>query len=429
MRGLKAGDENTGDFYVPPAPVNALLSGMLGLESSLVAAGVNMPLGSSLLCLAVKPATLNRRSGGQSNSCSNTEPRGHERCQSEGTPRWHCGGQMWRWARRILASIVGLPVIALLAGTSYQAWVTSRTLSASPPPGRLVDVGGHRLHIWCTGSGVPTVLLDSGLGGMAFDWSHVQPRVAAFTHVCSYDRAGMGYSDPGPRPRTSEQIVRELAALLDRSGVPGRVIFVGASIGGWNVRLFASTHSERAAGLVLVDARHENQGEQLAAAGAPEHPPPVAHVAPLVAYSGIARLFGIAPGLPPSSFAPDVRQYAQATRFRSSALATAASELLSGRDSAAQVRAARRELDIPLVVVSAGRRDTHTAAVLSALQRDQLGLSRRSCQVIAERSGHGIAIAQPEIVVDAIRAIVEAAADVARVPDCSWITQRSLPPR
>lgn len=212
---------------------------------------------------------------------------------------------MWRWARRFLAGIVGLLVIAAVTGAFYQAWVTSRTLSAYPPPGRLVDVGGHRLHIWCTGAGVPTVLLDSGRGGVAFDWSHVQPVVAAFTHVCSYDRAGMGYSDPGPRPRTSRQIVRELAALLDRGGVPGRVILVGASIGGWNVRLFASTHSERAAGLVLVDARHENQGEELAAAGAPEHPPPVAYVAPLVAYVGIARLLGIAPGLRPDSFAPE----------------------------------------------------------------------------------------------------------------------------
>jgi len=269
------------------------------------------------------------------------------------------------------------------------------------------------------------VVLDTGLGGTAFDWSHVQPAVASFTLVCSYDRAGMGYSDPGPKPRTSQQIVSELAALLDRSGVPGRVVLVGASIGGWNTRLFASTQARRVAGLVLVDARHENQGEQLAAAGAPENPPAIAYVAPLVAYSGMARLLGIAPGLPAGSFTRDVRDYAQATRFRSSALATAASELLNGTESAKQVRSARRELDIPVVVVSAGRRSPGIQEVLSALQRDQLTLSKRSCQVTAERSGHGIATAQPEIVIDAIRAAVEASRHATALPDCHAITQRA----
>jgi pimeloyl-ACP methyl ester carboxylesterase len=234
----------------------------------------------------------------------------------------------------------------------------------------------------------------------------------------------MGYSESGPRPRTSQQIVGDLAALLDKSGVTGRVIFVGASVGGWNVRLFASTHAKRVAGLVLVDARHEDQGEQLAASGAPENPPAVAHLAPVVAYLGIARLLGIAPGLPTDSFTREVRDYAQATRFRSSALVTAASELLSAKESTAQVRATRRVLEIPIVVVSAGRRNQRTAEVLAGLQRDQLTLSKRSCQVIAERSGHGITVGQPEIIVDAIRATVEASRQATAIPDCASITQR-----
>ena len=273
---------------------------------------------------------------------------------------------------------------------------------------------------------LPPSLLDTGLGGTAFDWSHVQPAVASFTHVCSYDRAGMGYSDPGPRPRTSQQIVRELAALLDRSGVPGRVILVGASIGGWNVRLFASTHAERTAGLVLVDARHENQGEQLAAAGAPEHPPSVAYIAPVrCIFRHRTVTSTLLQDYLPIRLSSEVRDYARATRFRSSALATAASELLNGRESATQVTAARRELDIPVVIVSAGRREPGIAEVLSALQRDQLRLSKRSCQVTAERSGHGIAIAQPEIVIDAIRATVEASRHATVSPDCNAITERA----
>jgi pimeloyl-ACP methyl ester carboxylesterase len=331
---------------------------------------------------------------------------------------------MWRWTRRILTSIVVLLVSAAAIGLVYQSRATSRDLATASPPGHLIDVGEHRLHIWCTGSGVPTVVLDTGLGGTAFDWGHVQPDVAKFTRVCSYDRAGMGYSDPGPHPRTSQQIVHELKVLLDSAGVRGPVVLVGASIGGWNVRLFASEHRRRVAGLVLVDARHENQSERMAAIGAAENPPWVAHIASPVAYLGIARLLNIVPGLPVHSYAHEVRKYVQATRFRASALVTAANELRYGSVSAAQVRSTRRTLDIPVVVLSAGERRSQVAEVLSALQRDQASLSKMSCHVIAERSGHAIAFGQPEIVVNAIRATVEAARHATPVLDCeSLMTQ------
>ena len=178
---------------------------------------------------------------------------------------------MWRWTRRILASIVGLlrdrgvgRRVLSSPGDSRKRLPHTRHLDDSS------TLSGHRLHIWCTGSGVPTVVLGHA-GSAARPSTGVtssrrwrRSRTSART-----TELGMGYSDPGPRPRTSEQIVRELAALLDRSGVPGRVIFVGASIGGWNVRLFASTHTERAAGLVLVDARHENQGEAVSGRRSP----------------------------------------------------------------------------------------------------------------------------------------------------------------
>ena len=306
-----------------------------------------------------------------------------------------------------------------MSGALYRARADGRDLASQSAPGELVDVGGHRLHIWCVGTGNPVVVLDSGLGGTAFDWGHVQPEVARFTRVCSYDRAGMGYSDPGPKPRTSQQIVDELSALLNRT-VDGPVVLVGASIGGWNVRLFASEHTSLAAGLVLVDARHEDQTERMAAAGMPEDPPWVAHVAAPVAYLGVARLLDIAPGIPIHLFAPEVRKYVQATRSRSSALAAAASELLSGPVSAVQVRATRRELPIPVVVISAGQRGPHEAEVLGALQRDQATLSRTSCRVIAVRSGHAITFGQPEIVVSAIRAVVHA---TTRPLDCNSIKE------
>ena len=170
---------------------------------------------------------------------------------------------MRRWTIRILVAVCGLIVVTVLTGATYQWRATRKDLAATPPPGHLVDIGGYRLHLWCTGDGAPAVILDTGLGGSSVDWGFVQPGVARFTRVCSYDRAGMGYSDPGLLPRTARRIASELGELLGRSGIGGPVVLVGASIAGFDVRVFASDHPERVAGLVLVDASHEDQSLQV----------------------------------------------------------------------------------------------------------------------------------------------------------------------
>ena len=192
------------------------------------------------------------------------------------------------------------------------------------------------------------------------------------------------------------RITRELAQLLDRTGVTGPVVLVGASIGGLAVRLFASEQPERVAGLVLVDASHEDQEGDV---------PRVAPFVPLLSSLGIFRLLGVTFGPPPASLAPNVRGFAQATGFRAVAYQAAVDEFTHLRQSATEVKAARRQLGIPVVVVTAGR---GSDAVWLNLQRDQVALSQRGCQIIAERSGHGIALGQPEVVVRAIRAIVDA---------------------
>jgi len=304
---------------------------------------------------------------------------------------------MWRRTKRTVAALGGLVVVAALTGAAYQ-WVGTRNdLAANPPPGRLVDVGGHRLHIWCTGSGAPTVILETGLGGSSADWGFVQPEVAAFTRVCSYDRGGMGYSDPGPSPRTTRRIAHELAQLLDRTGTGGPLVLVGASTGGLAARVFASEHAQRVAGLVLVDASHEDQEMDL---------PRIAPFVPLLSSLGVFRLLGVSFGPPAASLAPSVRGFARATRFRAAAYRATADEGIHLRESSAEVKATRRRLTIPVVVVTAGR---DADAVWRDQQRDQVGLSPRGCQVIAERSGHVIAVDQPQTIVDAIRAIVDTA--------------------
>lgn len=125
--------------------------------------------------------------------------------------------------------------------------------------GDLVDVGGYRLRIECQGSGAPTVMMDAGLEHDHYGWGTVPGKVAEFTRVCTYDRAGLGESDSGPHPRTSQQIVKEFHALLKNANIPRPYILVGHSFGGANMRLYASQHPDTVVGLVLVDASQEDE--------------------------------------------------------------------------------------------------------------------------------------------------------------------------
>ncbi|MGQ0641777.1 MAG: alpha/beta fold hydrolase [Gemmatimonadaceae bacterium] len=303
---------------------------------------------------------------------------------------------MWRWTKRIVVGIAMALISRAFAGATYQWTTTRKELSATPAPGRLIDVGGHRLHLWCVGDGEPTVILETGLGGSSLDWGSVQPNVASCTRVCSYDRAGMGYRDPGPSPRTARRIARELAQLLDRSGINGPVVLVAASIGGFGARVLASEQSDCVAALVLVDASHEKQDHRV---------PQLAPFVPLLASVGALRMAGIAFGPPPDALAPSVRRYAEATRFRSTAQRTTANEISHVRESAAQVAATRRTLTLPVIVLTAGR---GADAAWLDLQRDLVELSQRGCHLIAEQSGHVMARENPDMVVIAIRTAVQA---------------------
>ena len=304
---------------------------------------------------------------------------------------------MRRWTIRVLVGVCSLLVATALTGATYQWLATRNDLALTPPPGHLVDIGGYRLHLWCTGNGAPAVILDTGLGGSSADWGFVQPEVARFTRVCSYDRAGMGYSDPGPSPRTARRIAGELAELLARSGIAGPVVLVGASIAGFDVRVFASDHPERAAGLVLVDASHEDQAHVV---------PRMARLVPLLSTIGVLRLFGVSFGQRVESLPPSVQQYARATSFRAAGYQAAADEIIHIRESASEVRSSRRKLTIPVLVVTGGRVADEN---WRQLQQDQASLSERGCLIIAQQSGHVVTVDQPDVVVDAIRTVVETA--------------------
>src|ERR1700691_2336881 len=157
------------------------------------------------------------------------------------------------WIRIILRSLLVLVIALAAAGFLYENISEARDRRFDPMPGRRVDVGGYQLHINCTGEGTPVVVLDSGLGDSYVSWIKVQPQVAKFTQVCSYDRAGLGYSDNSPRRRTSKVMAEELHTLLHNAGVEPPYVLVGHSMGGYNVRLFTSLYRSEVVGMVLVD--------------------------------------------------------------------------------------------------------------------------------------------------------------------------------
>jgi len=306
-------------------------------------------------------------------------------------------------AKRFLIRAAALVALLCVAGAVYQALSERRDLREHPAPGELVDVGGHRLHLHCVGSGKPTVLLEAGLGNDVNHWSLVQLAVAEFTRVCAYDRAGLGWSDPGPLPRDAPRVVDELGRLLERSGESPPYVLVGHSNGGPYVRLYAAAHPERIAGLVLVDPNPENAPDC-------EELPTSAHALyeSLVALAplGVPRL--VLPSLFPlegSALPPERREAHGALRARTSALRALWSEWKSACALVANVReAGPPSRDIPIVLLSAGerRRGALDATPLHQEAAEVLGAEL----IVVEESGHWIQLDQPEAVAAAIRDVV-----------------------
>ena len=329
------------------------------------------------------------------------------------------GNRFWRWMKLIFKWLGLLLLVLALLGAIFQ-FVTTRINDKSyPPPGKLVDVGGYRLHLRSAGNGGPTVVMDAGLGGASISWSLVQPEIAKFTTVCTYDRAGMGWSDVGPRPRTSQQIVKELHTLLRNGGIKKPYVLVGHSSGGFNMLLYARQYPDEVAGLVLVDASHERQLERF-----PNPPLPDRILKKMMPY-----LYKILPPLgvghlvmrekPDPRLPPAVREMNEAVRLRSQTANTAADELLSLEESFAQFSSVPEMLgDMPLIVLSRGKKwltpgmsaelNKQYDQVWNELQADHAARSRNGIRIIAEKSGHFIQKDQPELVIDAVRRVVEA---------------------
>jgi pimeloyl-ACP methyl ester carboxylesterase len=321
---------------------------------------------------------------------------------------------MRRWLCIVALSLGVLVILLALAGASYQAIATRLDARRFPENGRLVDVGGYRLMLNCTGVGSPTVILEAGWGDVSIEWRTVQPEIAKFSRVCSYDRAGYGGSDLGLMPRTSLQIAKELHALLKNAGETPPYVLVGSSFGGYNVRVFNGLYPDEVAGIVLADATQEDQYELLPkawnaiSAAMLKHNERLERYSFFVVHLGIGRLMLRAQGgSDDGAYLILQRKYLMART----------SELREIRVSAEQARVADHFSDKPLVVLTAAKNtDTTLSSGLSkqdfeAFQRiwvDDLQmrlarLSTRGKRIMVSGSGHDIPSDRPDSIVNAVR--------------------------
>jgi pimeloyl-ACP methyl ester carboxylesterase len=330
-----------------------------------------------------------------------------------------------------LLAAFGLLITLLALGALYQRVSARQYRRRCVPPGRLIDLGGHRLHVVCHGSGTPLVLLEAGIAASSLSWAVVQPAIAALTRVCAYDRAGLAWSEPPSREHTFQRVVDELEAVLTHVAPNERYLLVGHSFGSFVVRAYATRFPQRVAGLVLVDpavewltmtparARLLRGGRRLSKVGA------------LLAHLGIVRgslalLSGGAPAAPrrlvqlfgptaartlerlvgevrklPSDLHPVVQElWCQPKCFH--AMAEHLLILERDRTSIAAVQPPR---EIPVVVISSGDRtpdelDAHRALV------DAAAYGRH---VVAAQSTHWVQFDQPQLIVEAVKALLDSA--------------------
>jgi pimeloyl-ACP methyl ester carboxylesterase len=322
------------------------------------------------------------------------------------------------WVRLIVRGTLVLFVLLAAAGFLYENISEARDRRFHLMPGQRVDVGGYKLHINCTGQGTPAVILDSGLGDSYVSWMKVQPQIAKFTRVCSYDRAGLGYSDSSPRPRTSQVMAEELHSLLHNANIPPPYILVGHSMGGYDVRLFASVYRSEVGGMVLVDASHPEQEKRFPQALNDLNKTWVREQE-FLTYSmpfGIPRLLGFCDTDPTIRTAD--------CNFHSAG--EGLTELKAFSESAAQASGTGSLGDLPLAVLSHDP-DMPMPDIPADLEKpindewkqmqDELAhLSTRGTHVVAKKSGHYIQIDRPELVIEAVRNVVDQARQTSSAP-------------
>jgi len=324
----------------------------------------------------------------------------------------------WRVCKWLIMSVA----LIVAAGAVFQFSMTQWESHRYPPPGKLVDIGGLRLHINCTGAGSPTVIMEAGPNDSSVIWQLVQPGISRFTRVCSYDRAGFGWSDAPNEQRTSSNIANQLDLLLTRAAIPVPYVLVGHDFGSLDLRVFTSRHRQQVVGMVLVDSVHPDM----------HHRPPFSVAAqstvanvyyrllPWTVPLGVPRILGWCrntyrfPNQPSEwvRLAPEAAaQYCRLQSWRT--------EMAQVTDEDGSLAATTGPFgDMPLVVLSHDPQVNDFGGFFSPadlfkaehawsdMQEELRGLSSRSKRIVAKGSYHWLQIDRPELVVAAVQEIV-----------------------
>lgn len=325
--------------------------------------------------------------------------------------------------RRLLFLIPALAVLLVIAGVIWQAVAANAEASRNSAPGRLVEVSGigsgkdaakpHKMHLYCTGQGSPTVILEAGVPEWSVHWRPVQEGVAQFTRVCSYDRAGYGWSEPGPKPRSAEQIVGELHALLAAAGEKGPFVLAAHSFWGPAALLYQHDFPAEVAGIVLVESWSPKMFS----------PTPDAIKQSLSVTDSLAKMapYGLVRVLANSQLLPldtilrtdllpaDLRPAVKNAGLGANLWNTVGDEYRAMPDDAEQFKALGKLGDLPLAVIKAGKHEPGfyvREPIWEQAQQELAGLSVDSQLVIAGESGHNVQLQQPDLVVKAIQDIL-----------------------
>ncbi len=324
--------------------------------------------------------------------------------------------------RRALKYIAAAVVLLILAGVIYEKIGEINDPLAWAPVGQRVDIGGRSLNIACAGSGEPAVIFDSGANQPGYVWDSIGNQIAKFTRACWFDRAGFGWSDEGPFPRTAVAVSHDLHELLHRADIPAPYVLVGHSSGGLNARVFTGLYRSEVAGLVLVDAAHEDEPRRaptfMLGKTAPRwawHPIwTLGHVAKTI---GLLRLLAPKVDLPVDESQRTREQIVAALRAQPKTIATLFDP--SGPDSYSQAEKTGKFGDLPLMVLTRGKIENnphpsdidrqfaaYTQVWMHEIQPKLASLSTKGEQIIVTNSGHDIPNEAPETIISAVTKMI-----------------------
>jgi len=305
-----------------------------------------------------------------------------------------------RGLRVIIVVELALLVVAALLGLNYERRAQQHDAESFHSPGRLIDVGGYRLHLYCIGTGGPTVVLEHGHQSTYLDWYRVQPQLAKFTRVCSYDRAGYGWSDQSPNARVPSVMSDELHKLLSAAGEKPPYILVGHSYGAVNAMMFAHKFPESVAGLILVDGSHPEALARLSLRSRIW-----LRVMQFTSPFGLPRWRGWCGGGPAETAAEK-----EALNCRPAFYETIIRENRGMTQAAVEMHSIKAVGDLPFIVIArdpAMGRDSQAEVRHNEVEREFTKLSTNSRFMVAERSAHDIPLARPDVIVDAVQSLLK----------------------